>query len=150
MRNLDRRWWVAIAVAVVAVVALVYSLLQKPPAECGPVLDMLEFNAEQGELIREQSEGAGGVPTVADEVVYQQWADGLAERARNVDEPSLRIAAVEIADLAATFVQKMAEVRAVATDRAPGAPTPTVVYEMSALDEQIRRKTADLAKACEA
>lgn len=140
----------AIAVVVIAAVAFVYSQLQKPPEECGPVLDLLEFNKQQGDLISSKSEGAEGPPSQAEELAYQQWADGLAERARNVDAPELRFTAVEVADLAGQFVQKMPKARAETQSRAPGAPPPQVYYEMSALDTQIRRKLAELSKACTA
>ncbi|OBK79431.1 hypothetical protein [Mycobacterium sp. 1164985.4] len=146
--RLDRRWWVAIAVVVIVAVAFVYSQLQKPPEECGPVLDLLEFNKQQGDLISSKSEGAEGPPTQAEELAYRQWADGLAERARNVDAPELRFTAVQVADLAGQFVEKMPQARAATESRAPGAPAPQIYYEMSALDTQIRRKLAELSKAC--
>ncbi|MGE2720160.1 hypothetical protein [Mycolicibacterium celeriflavum] len=146
--TLDRRWWVAIIVVVIAIVALVYSSLQKPPEECRPVLDFLEFNKQQNELISSKGEGAEGPPSQAEEIAYQQWADGLSERARNIDTPELRFTAVEVADLAGMFVQKLPQARAETQSRAPGAPPPQVYYEMSALDAQIRRKLAELGKAC--
>ncbi|OBB36376.1 hypothetical protein [Mycobacterium sp. 852002-51961_SCH5331710] len=146
--TLDRRWWIAIAVVAIAFVALVYSSLQKPPEECRPVLDLLEFNKQQNDLINAKSEGAEGPPTQAEEIAYQQWADGLSERARNIDTPELRFTAVEVADLAGQFVQKMPKARAETQSRAPGAPPPQVFYEMSALDTQIRRKLAELSEAC--
>ncbi|MGV0851384.1 hypothetical protein [Mycolicibacterium phlei] len=150
MRSLDRRWWVAIGVVVIALIALIYSRLTAPPEECKPVLDLLEYNKSQGELIREKTENDEGMLTAADEIAYQAWADGLAERARNIDRDELRIAAVEVADLAEMFVRKLPEVRAAAESRAPGAPTPPVVFELAALDDRIQRKLADLADACKA
>lgn len=138
----------AIAVVVIAIVALVYSQLQKPPEECRPVLDLLEYNKQQNELISSKSEGAEGAPTAAEELAYQQWADGLAERARKVDAPELRFTAVEAADLAGAFVQKMPQARAESESRAPGAPAPQIYYEMSAIDTQLRRKLAELSEAC--
>ncbi|KUI06121.1 hypothetical protein [Mycobacterium sp. IS-3022] len=146
--RLDRRWWVAIGVVVVAIVALVYSQLQQPPQECRPVLDLLEFNKSQNDLISSKSEGAQGPPTAAEELAYQQWADGLAERARKIDAPELRFTAVEVADLATAFVAKMPRARAAVEAQAPGAPAPQVYYEMSALDAQIQRKLAELTAAC--
>lgn len=148
MRSLDRRWWVAIGVVVIALIALIYSRLTAPPEECKPVLDLLEYNKSQGELIREKTENDEGMLTAADEIAYQAWADGLAERARNIDRDELRIAAVEVADLAATFVRTMPEVRAAAESRVPGAPTPAVVFEQAARSDQIQRKLAELADAC--
>lgn len=146
--RLDRRWWVAIGVVVVSMVALVYTQLQRPPEECRPVQDLLEFNKSQGELIAAKSEGSKGVPTAAEELAYQQWADGLAERARNVDKPELRFTAVEVADLATAFVRKLPDARSASENRAPGAPAPDVYYEMSAIDSQIQRKIGELLKAC--
>ena len=88
--RLDRRWWVAIGVAVVVVVALVLSntVFNRPSEECKPVLALLEFNASQSELIASKaSDTDPAVPTVAEDVAYQQWADGLAQRAEQVTEP---------------------------------------------------------------
>ena len=48
--KLDRRWWVAIAVAVVAVAALGLSyVFERPAADCRPVKDLLAFNTAQAE-----------------------------------------------------------------------------------------------------
>lgn len=148
VRTLDRRWWVAIGVVAIVAVALLYSLFQKPPEECRPVLDLLEYNKSQNELISAKSEGAEGAPTAAEEIAYREWADGLAERARKIDAPELRFTAVEVADLAGMFVQRMPQARAETENRAPGAPAPQIYYEMSALDTQIQRKLAELSQAC--
>ncbi|MEO3758519.1 hypothetical protein ABGB19_09585 [Mycobacterium sp. B14F4] len=146
--RLDRRWWIAIGVGVVTLIALLYTVIRQPPEECRPVADLMEFNRSSGEAIAARSEGAEGLPSAADEIAYQQWADGLAERARNIDARELRFTAVEVADLAGEFVQKLPELRSASAARAPGAPTPQVVYEMAALDDQIQRKLAELADAC--
>lgn len=138
----------AIGVVVIVIVALAYSQLQKPPAECGPVLDLLEYNKSQNELISAKSEDAEGAPTAAEEIAYREWADGLTERARNIDKPELRFTATDLADLATQFVRKMPEARAATEHRAPGAPAPQVYYEMSAIDSQIQRKLAELSNAC--
>ena len=50
--KLDRRWWAAIGVAVVAAVALVsYTVFDRPSEECRPVNDLLDFNRSQAEHI---------------------------------------------------------------------------------------------------
>ena len=92
--KLDRRWWVAIGVAVVAAVALVlsYTVFDRPSEECRPVKDLLDFNRSQAEHIAAKTGDEQGVPTAAEDAAYQAWADGLAERAQNVT----------IADLART------------------------------------------------
>jgi hypothetical protein len=146
--KLDRRWWIAIGVGVVTVAALVYTIIRQPPQECRPVLDLLEFNRSQGEAVRAKTADADGPPTVSDQIAYQQWADGLAERARSIDAPELRFTATDVADLAGEFVGKMPRLRAAADAQAPGAPTPQVVYEMAALDDQIQRKLSELSEAC--
>lgn len=146
--KLDRRWWVAIGVAVVAVVALVYSVIRQPPEECRPVQELLDFNTSQAAVIAEKTAGSEGVPTTADEAVYRVWADGLAERAQNVTSPDLVRTSAQVADLADQFVGKLAEVRAESQDRAPGAPAPPVVYELAALNDQISMKLAELSDAC--
>lgn len=133
---------------VVTLIALAYSMLRQPPQECRPVQELLEFNQSQAAVIASKSQGAEGLPTAADQLVYQEWADGLSERARNIDTPELRFTAVEVADLATEFVRKLPQLRAASDSQAPGAPAPQVAYEMAALDDQIQRKLAELSDAC--
>ena len=146
--RLDRRWWIAIGVAVVTLIALVYTVIRQPPRECKPVIELLEYNKSQGELIGAKSENSDDLPSAADEVAYQAWADGLAERASAIDTPELRFTAVEVADLAGEFVKKLPELRSASDAQAPGAPTPQVVFEMAALDDQLQRKLSELSDAC--
>ncbi len=150
--KLDRRWWLAIAVVVLVAIAVALSqtVFKKSPEECRPVRDLLDFNRTQTELIDSKSGGAQNVPTVAEDAAYQQWADGLAQRAQNVTDPKLSARAVELADLASQFVAKLPRLRAEASAQAPGAPAPPVVYEMSVLNDQITAQLGELAKACPA
>ena len=46
------------------------------------------------------------MPSVAEDAAYQQWADGLAQRAEQVTDPNLADTAVQVADLASQFVAK--------------------------------------------
>jgi hypothetical protein len=153
MRRLDRRWWLAIAVVVVAVAGFVLSetVFSRPSEECKPVLDLLEFNSAQGKLIASKGGDSGNpaVPSQAEDIAYQQWADGLAQRAEKVTDPNLANTAVQVADLASQFVAKLPGVRAAAQSRAPGAPAPPVVFEMSVLNQHIIEGLDELSKACE-
>jgi hypothetical protein len=148
--KLDRRWWVAIAVVLVAVGALVlrYTVFAGPSEECRPVKDLLDFNRSQGEQIASKTGDAQGIPTVAEESAYQAWADGMAERAQKVTSPELARTATTVASLANEFVGKLSVVRAQADSRAPGAPAPPAVYEMAALNARISNSLEELAKAC--
>lgn len=148
--KLDRRWWVAIAVAVVPVVALVlrYTVFAGPSEECRPVKDLLDFNRSHGEQIASKTGDAQGIPTVAEESAYQAWADGMAERAQKVTSPDLARTATTVATLANEFVGKLSLVRSQADSRAPGAPAPPAVYEMAALNARISNNLEELAKAC--
>jgi hypothetical protein len=148
--KLDRRWWVAIAVVLVAVGALVlrYTVFAGPSEECRPVKDLLDFNRSQGEQIASKTGDAQGIPTVAEESAYQAWADGMAERAQKVTSPELARTATTVAGLANEFVGKLSVVRAQADSRAPGAPAPPAVYEMAALNARISNSLEELAKAC--
>jgi len=148
--KLDRRWWVAIAVAVVAVGALVlrYTVFAGPSEECRPVKDLLDFNRSQGEQIASKTGDAQGIPTIAEESAYQAWADGMAERARKVTSPDLARTATTVASLANEFVGKLSLVRSQADSRAPGAPAPPAVYEMAGLNARISNNLEELAKAC--
>ena len=148
--KLDRRWWVAIAVAVVAVGALVlrYTVFAGPSEECRPVKDLLDFNRSQGEQIASKTGDAQGIPTIAEESAYQAWADGMAERAQKVTSPDLARTATTVATLANEFVGKLSLVRSQADSRAPGAPAPPAVYEMAGLNARISNNLEELAKAC--
>ena len=95
--RLDRRWWLAIGVAVAWLSWLVLSntVFDGPSEECKPVKAMLDFNNSQGELIASKaSDSDPAVPTVAEDAVYQQWADGMAQRAQQVTDPNLAATAI--------------------------------------------------------
>jgi hypothetical protein len=150
--RLDRRWWIAIAVAVVAVVAFALSetVFRRPSEECRPVQELLEFNSAQSELIDSKSSDTDpAVPSVAEDAVYQQWADGLAQRAADVTEPNLASTAVQVADSASQFVAKLPRLRAESQSHADGAPAPAVWLEMSVLNHRIVEGLDQLSDACE-
>ncbi|MDF2822606.1 MAG: hypothetical protein K0R68_14 [Mycobacterium sp.] len=148
--KLNRRWWVAIAAVIVVAVAIVVSqtLLDDSSEECRPVVALLEYNQAQAQQIEEHTNESADVPTVADDAAYQQWADGLAQRAQQVSDPDLAATAIRVADLAAQFVAKLPQVRAAAETHTPGAPTPDVVNDMNFLNARISQETAELANAC--
>ena len=148
--KLDRRWWFAIGAVVVVAVALVlsYTVFDKPPEECQPVQEMLDFNSAQAKKIEELPDSKDKVPSVNDDLVYQAWADGLADRAAKVSSPDLANTSVQLANLTDQFVAKLPSLRAEAQARAPGAEAPPVYYEMQALNTQIMNKLAELSKAC--
>jgi len=149
--RLDRRWWVAIAVVVVAIVAFVLSetVFGQPSEGCKPVAALLEFNSSQSELIASKTGDADpAVPSVAEDAAYQQWADGLAQRAAEVTEPNLANTAVQVADNASQFVAKLPLLRTEAQSSAPGAPAPPVLFEMSVLNQRITDGFNQLSDAC--
>jgi hypothetical protein len=150
--RLDRRWWLAIAVVVVALVAFVLSetVFGRTSEACKPVVEMLEYNSEQGRLIASKTDDSdnAALPSVAEDTVYQQWADGMAQRAERVSDPNLANTAIQVADLTSQFVTKLPAARAAAQSRAPGAPAPPVVFEMSVLNQRIEEGLGQLAKAC--
>jgi hypothetical protein len=141
------RWILTISVIVVAAGFAVWTtFFDKPPEKCKPVIEMLNFNKSQAALI--DSKGGAGAPTAAEQTAYQQWADGLAERAQKVTDPELAAQATQLAQLANQFVIGLPRMRADTEARAPGAPAPVVVYEMTALSDQITAQTNQLSKAC--
>jgi hypothetical protein len=149
--NVDRRWWIAFAcVAVVIAIALSQSVFRGSSEECGPVRDLLEYNHEQAALIASKADdrSAPSVPSVAEDAAYQQWADGLAQRAQEVNSPELTVHTVQVADLAAQFVAKLPRLRAETQARAPGASAPPVAYEMAALSDRLSGELAQLSNAC--
>jgi hypothetical protein len=151
MKRLDRRWWVAIGVVVIAAVAFGLSqsgLFGPSSEECRPVNDMLDFNRSQAAQIEEKTKDAKGIPNIGEEAAYQAWADGLAERAQNVHQPDLARDATQLASLSNEFVGKFAELRAEAASRAPGAPAPPAVYQMDVLNNRIADSIKKLSDAC--
>lgn len=149
--RLDRRWWLAIgvAVAVAVVVVLSNTVFSGPSEECKPVKDMLDFNNSQGELIASKaSDTDPAIPTVAEDAAYQQWADGMAQRAQQVTEPNLAATAIQVADAASQFVTKLPRMRSESENRAPGAPAPPVWIEMTLLNQRIVDGLNQLADAC--
>lgn len=149
--RLDRRWWLAIGVAVVVAVVVVLSntVFSGPSEECKPVKDMLDFNNSQSELIASKaSDSDPAVPTLAEDAVYQQWADGMAQRAQQVTEPNLAASAIQVADATSQFVAKLPRMRSQAENRAPGAPPPPVWIEMTLLNQRIIEGLDELADAC--
>lgn len=117
-----------------------------PPEKCKPVIDFLDFSRSQAAKI--DAKGNEGVPTVAEDAAYQQWADGLAERSQKVTDPGLAARTTEVAQLANQFVSGLPTLRSQIASRAPGAPAPPQVYEMSLLNDRIVAKLADLHKEC--
>lgn len=140
------RWLLTIIVGVVAVGFAMWTFFDRPPEACKPVIDLLDFNRSQSEVV--SSKGGDGAPNAAEQTAYQQWADGLAERAQKVTDPGLAAQATDLARLANRFVAGLPRMRAETEARAPGAPAPAVVYEMSVLNTQITDHLAQLSKAC--
>lgn len=149
--RLDRRWWLAIAVVVVVFIALTVSnfLFDEPSEECKPVQAFLDYNKSQSELIAsKESDSDPAVPTVAEDAAYQQWADGLAQRAQEINDPNLATTAVQVADAASKFVAMLPRVRAETENHAPGAPAPPSFFEMTLLNKRIGDGLGQLADAC--
>jgi hypothetical protein len=141
------RWILTISVVVVAAGYVIWTtFFDKTAEKCKPVTDLLSFNHSQSQLI--SSKGGDGPPTAAEEIAYQQWADGLAERAQKVTDPELAAQATQLAQLANQFVGTLPRMRSETHARAPGAPAPAVVYEMSALSDQITEHISQLSQAC--
>jgi hypothetical protein len=148
--KIDRRWWPAIGVAVIAAVALVlsYTVFNRPSEECRPVKDLLDFSRSQAEHIASKTGDEEGIPSAAEDAAYQAWADGLAERAQKVTAPELARTSTTVASLANEFAGKLPVLRAQTESRAPGAPAPPAAYEMMALNARISANLDELAKAC--
>ncbi len=148
--KLDRRWWVAIGVVVVAAAALVlrYTVFGGPSEECLPVKDLLDFSRSQAQHIASKTGDEQGVPSAGEDAAYQAWADGMAERAQKVTSPDLARTATTVATLANDFVGKLPVLRAQTESRAPGAPAPPAAFELAALNARISDNLAQLSKAC--
>ena len=86
------------------------------------------------------------VPSPAELDAYTVWADGLADRSGRVTDPRLVAPAVDVATAANDFVGKLREISA--TPRAPGAPPPPAVYQLSILNDRITADLGELTRAC--
>jgi hypothetical protein len=149
--RLDRRWRLAIVVVVIAAIAFVVSniFFSGPSEECMPVQAFLDYNKSQGELIAsKESDSDPAVPTVAEDAAYQQWADGLAQRAQEINDPNLATTAVQVADAASKFVAMLPRARAEVENHAPGTPPPSSFFEMTLLNKRIGDGLGQLADAC--
>ncbi|PIB74806.1 hypothetical protein CQY22_011845 [Mycolicibacterium brumae] len=121
----------------IAVMALFYVFRDKPPEECEPVLELLKYNQEQGQLIADKPE--------ANASDYRVWADGLADRSAKVADPSLAVEAVKLASLAGDFASVYAKMPEPPAD---GAEPPRELFQMQMLDTQIRDQIAELQRRC--
>jgi len=141
---------VAIAIVVIVMIALTLSnFLNRPSEECKPVIAFLEFNKSQGDLIDSKaSDTDPAVPTQAEETAYQQWADGLAQRAQEISDPSLANTAIQVADAATKFVSMMPRMRMESENHAPGAPPPPGFFEMTLINKRITDGLQQLSDAC--
>ncbi|HLR99597.1 hypothetical protein H7J77_17920 [Mycolicibacillus parakoreensis] len=138
--------WPLIVLVAAAILLVWENVFNKTSEECRPVRDFLEFNQAQTQEIEDHEQQSG---TDADIAEYQQWADGLAERAGKVTDPALASRAVHTADLASRFVRNLPQLRAAsASDPEPGQDPPPIVYEMYAVNAQITDEINDLSKAC--
>jgi len=149
--RLDRRWWIAIAVVVVVAAALLLSnfVFNKPSEECKPVVAFLEYNKSQGDLIDSKAgDDDPAVPTQAEETAYQQWADGLAQRSQEINDPNLAATAIQVADAASKFVSMLPRMRTESENHAPGAPAPPAFFEMTLLNKRIMDGLQQLSDAC--
>ena len=123
--------------------------LERPSEECKPVIAFLDYNKSQGELIDSKAgDDDPAVPTQAEETAYQQWADGLAQRAQEISDPNLAATAIRVADAATKFVSLMSRVRIESENHAPGTPPPPGYFEMTLINKRITDGLQQLSDAC--
>ncbi len=144
------RWPLTASVLIIAVAFGIWAAFFRGPSEkCKPVIDILEFNHAQAARVSEQpADPNNPVPTQAEDLIYQQWADGLAERSQKVSDPGLQVQAIQLAQLASEFAAGLPGVRAAVQHRAPGAPPPPEVLGMFALNQRIADQLQQLSQAC--
>lgn len=122
---------------VIVVMAVFYVFRDKPSEECQPVLELLKYNQQQGQVIADKP-GANASD-------YRVWADGLADRSAKVADPELAVEAVKLAGLAGDFAAVYAKMPAAPTGA--GEP-PRELFQMQVLDTQIREQIAELQRRC--
>ena len=144
------RWPLTASVLIIAVAFGVWAAFFRGPSEkCKPVVDILEFNKSQAAKVSEKAPDPNNpVPTQAEDLLYQQWADGLADRAQKVSDPGLQAQAIQLAQLADQFAAGLPGMRAAVQNRAPGAPPPPAAMAMFALNQRIADQVQQLAQAC--
>ncbi len=144
------RWPLTASVLIIAVAFGVWAAFFRGPSEkCKPVVDILKFNQSQAALVdKSPLDPNNPVPTQAEDAIYQQWADGLADRAQKVSDPGLQVHAIQLAQLANQFAAELPGLRVAMHDRAPGAPMPPAAMGMFALNQQITEQVQQLSQAC--
>ena len=128
------RWPLTASVLIIAVAFGIWAAFFRGPSEkCKPVIDILEFNHAQAARVSEQpADPNNPVPTQAEDLIYQQWADGLAEQAQKVSDPDCRCRRFQLAQLASEFAAGLPGAGRGAAPCAGGAATARSIGDVRA------------------
>jgi hypothetical protein len=151
--RLRRIQFTLLAVVVAVVGGLLWSHFSGPSSkDCGPVRELLSFNKAQTDLLNSKThvpeKGSFEQETQPSDLDYQNWSDGLADRAAKVTAPELAGAAKELADSARRMTGAMIEFNAQAKATAPGAQPPPVGMVAQAFYNEFQGYVQQLSKAC--
>ena len=143
------------ALVIVAGGVLGYNYFSGPSSsDCAPVRELLEFNKIQIDGLNAKThvpaQGSYEQATEPSDLDYQNWADGLIDRAAKVTAPDLANQAKTLAQTTDRLVRARIDLSAQTKATAPGAPPPPVAMAVSALYDEFQAEIGQLSKACSA
>lgn len=153
MERLKRFQFTLLAVVIVVVGAVAWHFFSGPSSkDCAPVRELLSFNKTQTDLLNSKThipeKGSMEQATEPSDLDYQNWSDGLADRAAKVTAPELAGTAKELADSARRMTAATIEFNAQAKTTAPGAQPPPVGMVAQAFYNEFQGYVQQLSKAC--
>jgi hypothetical protein len=142
-----------LAVVIIAVVSLAWSYFSGPSSsDCAPVREMLSFNKTQSDAMNAKTHipepGSGEKATEPSDLDYQNWADGLADRAAKVSAPELADQARAAAQTANRLIRARIDFNAQKEAIAPGGPPPPVGMVVTSFYDQFQAEIGQLSKSC--
>lgn len=144
-----------LAVLLVGAGVLVWNYFSGPSsADCAPVRELLAFNKTQIDGLNakthEPAPGSFEQATEPSAIDFQNWGDGLMDRAAKVTAPELANQAKDLSQTTERLVRARIDLSAQTKKTAPGAPAPPVAMAVSALYAQFQADIEQLSKSCPA
>jgi hypothetical protein len=149
-----RRFQFTLLAVVVAVVGgLAWHFFSGPSSkDCAPVRELLSFNKTQTDLLNSKThipeKGSTEQETQPSDLDFQNWSDGLSDRAAKVTAPDLAPVAKNLSDSANRMTSAMIEFNHQSKNTAPGAAPPPVGMAAEAFYNEFQGYVQQLSKAC--
>jgi hypothetical protein len=121
-------------------------------AECAPVRELLSYNNTRIDTLNAKThipeEGSFEAATEPSDLDYQEWANGVGDRAQKVTADDLGAQARDAARTAGWLAQAMADYSAQSKATAPGAQPPASGMVVKALNDQYGAQISKLSQEC--